>query len=122
CLDVLRTRAGRREDPLDGRLPDPGVTEPSPEDDAVLADSVGLALLVVLDTLPPAERLALVLHDVVAVPVAQLGPIPSRPPAAGLLAAPGGRPAALLTATVVDGRISELDILADPARLARLIP
>ena len=66
CLDMLRARTSRREDPLDVRLPDPIITrgEWEPESEAMLADSVGLALLIVLDTLEPAERLAFVLHDV----------------------------------------------------------
>src|SRR5262245_48307296 len=63
CLDMLRTRASRREEPLDVHVPDPIVTrlldrDPGPEADAILADSVGLALLVVLEKLEPAERLA----------------------------------------------------------------
>jgi RNA polymerase sigma factor (sigma-70 family) len=70
CLDMLRARSARREEPLDVRLPDPIVTSAAVDsaDDVVLADSVGLALLVVLDTLEPAERLAFVLHDVFGVP------------------------------------------------------
>jgi len=66
CLDMLRTRTSRREDPLDTHVPDPVITRAgeNPESDAMLADSVGLALLVVLETLEPAERLAFVLHDV----------------------------------------------------------
>jgi RNA polymerase sigma factor (sigma-70 family) len=68
CLDMLRARAARRENPLDVHVPDPIVTpvEDDPEQHALLADSVGLALLVVLDTLSPAERLAFVLHGVFA--------------------------------------------------------
>src|SRR5678816_3286956 len=60
CLDILRTRTSRREDPLDTHVPDPVITRANgdPESDVVLADSVGLALLVVLETLEPAERLA----------------------------------------------------------------
>src|SRR5260370_10953870 len=66
CLDILRARTSRREDPLDVRVPDPIVTraDGDPESAAVLADSVGLALLVVLEKLEPPERLAFVLHDV----------------------------------------------------------
>ena len=69
CLDMLRTRASRREDPLDVHVPDPIIRavrmgDEGPERDAMLADSVGLALLVVLEKLEPAERLAFVLHDV----------------------------------------------------------
>jgi RNA polymerase sigma factor (sigma-70 family) len=77
CLDMLRTRTARREDALDVHVPDPIVTT-GPEDEAELADSVGLALLVVLDTLAPAERLAFVLHDIFAVPFDEIGPILDR--------------------------------------------
>ena len=96
CLDMLRARTARREDPLDVRVPDPivtplpgdvlpgegGTVSGDPEEQAVLADSVGLALLVVLDTLPPAERLAFVLHDIFAVPFDRIGSILNRSPAA----------------------------------------
>ncbi|MGA8463648.1 MAG: sigma-70 family RNA polymerase sigma factor [Trebonia sp.] len=84
CLDMLRTRMARREDPLDVHVPDPVVTSAAddPEQHALLADSVGLALLVVLDTLSPAERLAFVLHDIFAVPFEQIGPVLDRSPAA----------------------------------------
>ena len=85
CLDLLRTRTRRREDPLDVHLPDPIVTAPDaadPQEQAVLADSVGLALLVVLDTLSPNERLAFVLHDVFAVPFEQIASVLDRSPAA----------------------------------------
>jgi RNA polymerase sigma-70 factor (ECF subfamily) len=87
CLDMLRSRATRREDSLDDahvHVPDPIVTRvgEDPAEHAILADSVGIALLVVLDTLPPAERLAFVLHDVFAVPFEQIGPILDRTPAA----------------------------------------
>jgi RNA polymerase sigma-70 factor, ECF subfamily len=84
CLDMLRSRTTRREDSLDVHVPDPIVTrvDDDPAEHAILADSVGIALLVVLDTLPPAERLAFVLHDVFAVPFEQIGPILDRSPAA----------------------------------------
>src|SRR6478672_2074433 len=85
CLDMLRTRTARREDVLDVHLPDPivsAVDDSGPEQQAVLADSVGLALLVVLDTLSPAERLAFVLHDVFDVPFDQIGVVLERSPAA----------------------------------------
>src|SRR6266496_3830650 len=78
CLDMLRARASRREEPLGTRLPDPIVSREDrgdPEHQALLADSVGLALLVVLDTLAPAERLAFVLHDVFAVPFSEIAAI-----------------------------------------------
>jgi RNA polymerase sigma-70 factor (ECF subfamily) len=84
CLDMLRARTSRREDPLDVRLPDPIITrgEWEPESDAMLADSVGLALLIVLDTLEPAERLAFVLHDVFGMTFDEIGPIVDRSPVA----------------------------------------
>ncbi|OBK44907.1 sigma-70 family RNA polymerase sigma factor [Mycobacterium sp. 1081908.1] len=85
CLNALRDRHGRgREEPV-GRLPDPIVDaegEFDPEHRAMLADAVGLALFVVLDTLPPAERLAFVLHDVFAVPFDEIAPIVERTPEA----------------------------------------
>ena len=81
CLDMLRTRVSRREDPLDMdvHVPDPVIArapshhDEGPEAEAMLADSVGLALLVVLDTLTPAERLAFVLHDTFGVPFDEIG-------------------------------------------------
>lgn len=83
CLNMLRTRASRREDPLDtGVHGDRGGDRVDPEEEAVLADSVGLALLVVLDTLTPAERLAFVLHDMFAVPFDEIAPMLERSPAA----------------------------------------
>lgn len=222
CLDMLRTRTTRREDPLDVHLPDPIVSPvgaADPEQQALLADSVGLALLVVLDTLSPTERLAFVLHDVFAVPFEQIGSVLDRSPAAakqlasrarrrlqgtavaptvdprrrqaildaflaasrdgdfdgllavldpdvvlradtgsgpmapsqlvrgapavasqalryaglarhaqpvlingapGFLVAPGGQPLALLSVTIRDNKIVDIDIFADPERLARL--
>jgi RNA polymerase sigma factor (sigma-70 family) len=219
CLNMLRSRGSRREDPLDVHVPDPVVSvgEPDPEHEALLADSVGLALLVVLQTLTPAERLAFVLHDMFAVPFEDIAPIVERSPAAarqlasrarrrvrgmapapetdlarqrevveaflaasrggdfealvalldpdimlrsdagaspvttiirgaqnvarqallfqhlarfarpavvngtvGLVTAPQGRPAAVMGFTIIDGRITELNILADPERLRRL--
>ncbi len=80
CLDMLRARATKREVSPDA-VPDP-VAVTSPEDEALLADSVGLALLVVLDTLEPAERLAFVLHDMFAVPFEEIAPIVGRTPVA----------------------------------------
>lgn len=84
CLDMLRSRTSRREDPLGEHVPEPvaGPTDGDPEHEAVLADSVGLALLVVLETLAPAERLAFVLHDMFAVPFEEIAPIVGRSPAA----------------------------------------
>jgi len=78
-LDMLRSRRARREDYAGSWLPEPVVTiENGPEDEAVLADSVGLALLVVLDTLTPAERLAFVLHDMFGMPFDEVAPIVDR--------------------------------------------
>jgi RNA polymerase sigma factor (sigma-70 family) len=85
CLNMLRSRATRREDSLDApHVPDPVVSSPDgdPEHEALVADAVGLALLVVLDALPPAERLAYVLHDMFAVPFEDIAPIIERSPAA----------------------------------------
>ena len=82
---MLRSRNARREEPLAGRLPDPLVDRVDgidPEHEALLADSVGLALLVVLDTLSPPERLAFVLHDIFAVPFDEIAPIVDRSPEA----------------------------------------
>src|SRR6184192_2339289 len=79
CLDMLRSRRARREDYVGSWLPEPVVSiENGPEDEAVLADSVGLALLVVLDTLTPAERLAFVLHDMFGMPFDEIAPIVER--------------------------------------------
>jgi RNA polymerase sigma-70 factor (ECF subfamily) len=88
CLDMLRARSARREDLVGPHVPDPIVTplnggsDADPEEHALLADSVGLALLVVLDTLSPDERLAFVLHDVFAVPFERIALILDRSPAA----------------------------------------
>jgi RNA polymerase sigma factor (sigma-70 family) len=88
CLDMLRSRRTRGEEPLEEpgvRMPEPmlsPVTGVDPEQEALLADSVGLALLVVLETLTPAERLAFVLHDLFAVPFDEIAPVLGRTPAA----------------------------------------
>ncbi len=85
CLDMLRARRARREEPLGPHLPEPIVSSEAgvdPEHEALLSDAVGLALLVVLDTLGPAERLAFVLHDLFAVPFDEIAPIVGRSPAA----------------------------------------
>ena len=81
CLDMLRSRTSRREEPLAPGLPEPIAGDGDvldPEHAAVVADSVGLAMLVVLDTLPPAERVAFVLHDMFAVPFDEIAPIVGR--------------------------------------------
>jgi RNA polymerase sigma-70 factor (ECF subfamily) len=85
CLDALRSRGSRREEPLELHVPDPIVTREGsvdPEQEALLGDAVGLALLVVLETLPPAERLAFVLHDMFAVPFDEIAGIVGRTPTA----------------------------------------
>jgi RNA polymerase sigma-70 factor, ECF subfamily len=85
CLDMLRARGARREEPLGVHLPEPIVDRSDgvdPEHEALLADGVGLALLVVLETLAPAERVAFVLHDLFAVPFEEIAPIVGRSPAA----------------------------------------
>jgi len=85
CLDMLRARKARREELMDDRLPDPVVSPEDvtdPEQQALLADSVGLALLVVLESLAPAERLAFVLHDMFGLPFEQIAPIVDRTPVA----------------------------------------
>jgi len=81
CLDMLRSRTSRREEPFTPDAPEPvatGTRGSSPEQEALLADSVGLALLVVLDRLAPAERLAFVLHDMFAMPFEEIAPIVGR--------------------------------------------
>src|SRR5205823_11085850 len=81
CLDMLRSRQSRREEPFTPDAPEPvatGTSGNSPEHEALLADSVGLALLVVLDRLTPAERLAFVLHDMFALPFEEIAPIVGR--------------------------------------------
>jgi RNA polymerase sigma factor (sigma-70 family) len=110
CLDMLRSRRSRPEDPLGPRLPDPIVgraDEFDPEHQALLADSVGLALLVVLDALDPVERLAFVLHDMFAVPFDDIAPIVGRSPTAARQLASRARRRVRTAATVPD---------ADPAR------
>src|SRR5438105_2293137 len=85
CLNMLRARNVRREESLEVHLPDPVISskgELQPEEEALLADSVGLALLVVLDTLAPAERLAFVLHDMFELPFEEIAPLVGRTPAA----------------------------------------
>jgi RNA polymerase sigma-70 factor (ECF subfamily) len=85
CLNLLRSRTTRREQPMGVHVPDAVISHPdgvTPEDAALLADSVGLALQVVLETLSPAERLAFVLHDMFDVPFDEIAPIVGRSPAA----------------------------------------
>ena len=192
CLNTLRSRNVRREESLPVHVPDPVIA--SPEEQALLADSVGLALLVVLDTLAPAERLAFVLHDMFQLPFEQIAPMVGRTPvaarqlasrarrrikgaevptpdadlarqhevvdaffqaaragdfdalvalldpavvlrldagaapsaaslvngAAGVIVTVDGRPLTVMGFTVSDGRIVEIDAIADPERVARI--
>jgi RNA polymerase sigma factor (sigma-70 family) len=85
CLIVLRSRGARRDEPVGAHVPDPVVAPEAalpPDEEAVLADSVGLALLVVLDTMAPAERLAFVLHDMFDLPFDEIAPVVGRSPEA----------------------------------------
>jgi RNA polymerase sigma-70 factor (ECF subfamily) len=94
CLDMLRARRSRQEDYVGSWLPEPIVStedESNPEHEALLADSVGLAVLVILETLTPAERLAFVLHDMFGVPFEEIAPIVDRSPAAARQLASRGR-------------------------------
>src|SRR5712691_11746027 len=94
CLDMLRARRSRQEEYVGSWLPEPIVSldsEADPEQEAMLADAVGLALLVVLETLSPAERLSFVLHDMFAVPFEEIAPIVGRTPDAARQLASRGR-------------------------------
>jgi RNA polymerase sigma factor (sigma-70 family) len=113
CLDMLRYRKSRREEPLGeplgARFPDPIVGRQGgidPEHEALLSDSVGLALLVVLETLSPAERLAFVLHDMFAVPFGEIAPIVGRSPAASRQLASRARRRVRGAATVPDADLN----------------
>jgi RNA polymerase sigma factor (sigma-70 family) len=105
ALNMLRSRRTRREEPLEGHLPDPVVDRPdsiTPEHEALIADSVGLALLVVLERLTPAERLAYVLHDMFSIPFEEIGSILDRSPDAARQLASRGRRRIRGTETVPD--------------------
>ncbi len=109
CLDMLRSRESRREEPLDVHVPDPIVSLEDgidPENEALLADSVGLALLVVLDTLTPAERLAFVLHDVFSMPFDEIAPVVGRSPTAARQLASRARRRVQGAATVPDADLT----------------
>jgi RNA polymerase sigma factor (sigma-70 family) len=115
CLNMLRSRRTRREEPLDVHVPDPVVSRADgvdPEQEALLADSVGLAMLVVLETLSPAERLAFVLHDMFAVPFEEIAPMVGRSPAAARQLASRGRRRVRGAAPAPD---------ADPVRQRRVV-
>src|SRR5712692_3270342 len=105
CLDMLRSRKSRREESLSAHLPEQivsGEAGTDPEHEAVLADSVGPALLLVLETLAPAERLAFVLHDMFAVPFDEIAPMVGRSPAAARQLASRARRRVQGAATVPD--------------------
>src|SRR4051794_22084053 len=109
ALDMLRSRKSRREEPLGAHVPEPiasreGGTDP--EHEALLADSVGLALLVVLDRLTPAERLAFVLHDMFAVPFDEIAPLVGRSPTAARQLASRARRRVRGAATVPDADLT----------------
>ena len=137
CLDMLRTRKARREELVEGWLPEPQVTlemPDGPEQEALIADSVGLALLVVLEMLTPAERLAFVLHDTFAFSFEEIAPIVDRsvaatrqlasrarrrvrgaaPPAGGESAAEQGRVVDAFLAAAREGDFERLLELLDP--------
>jgi RNA polymerase sigma-70 factor (ECF subfamily) len=116
CLNVLRARETRREEPLAVHVPDPVVTSTvgaDPEQAALLADSVGLALLVVLQTLSPAERLAFVLHDMFAVPFAEIAPMVDRTPTATRQLASRARRRVRGAAPEPDGDLSQQRTVVD---------
>jgi len=116
CLDTLRSRASRREESFGQHLPEPVAMREDgtdPEREAVLADSVGLALLVVLDRLTPAERLSFVLHDMFAVPFEQIAPIVRRSPAAARQLASRARRRVQGTSAVSAARITQQQAVVD---------
>ena len=120
-LNVLRSRRTQREEPMGVHVPDPVISPAdgtNPEEQALLADSVGLALQVVLDTLTPAERLAFVLHDLFDLPFDEIALIVGRSAATTRQLASRAR-RRVREAEVSRGRIAEIDILADPERLRR---
>ncbi len=109
CLDMLRSRNSRREESLEASVPEPSMSSEggiNPEDEALLADSVGLALLVVLDTLNPAERLAFVLHDIFAVPFDEIARVVERSPTAARQLASRARRRVRGVATVPDADLT----------------
>src|SRR2546422_7132498 len=115
CLDMLRSRKSRREEPMGAYLPEPIVSRgegSNPEHEALIADSVGLALLVVLETLSPAERVAFVLHDLFDLPFDESAPIVGRSPTAARQLASRARRRVQGAATVPD---------ADPTRQRKVV-
>jgi RNA polymerase sigma factor (sigma-70 family) len=117
CLNMLRARAARPEEPAGVHVPDPVISRadaPDPEQEALLADSVGLALLVVLDTLAPAERLAFVLHDIFDVPFEEIAPMVGRSePAARQLASRARRRVQRAGAPVPDADLAAQRAVVD---------
>jgi RNA polymerase sigma factor (sigma-70 family) len=116
CLNMLRSRESRREDPLEVHVPDPIISHQDgvdPEHEALLADSVGLALLVVLETLAPAERLAFVLHDMFAVPFDEIGPMIERTPTAARQLASRARRRVQAQATTPDPDVARQRAVVD---------
>lgn len=105
CLDMLRTRKSRREEPMGPDVPEP-VADHDAEQESLMADSVGAAMLVVLETLAPAERLAFVLHDMFAVSFEQIAPIVGRSPAAARQLASRARRRVQGTATTPDADLA----------------
>jgi RNA polymerase sigma-70 factor (ECF subfamily) len=116
CLDMLRSRAARREQPLDAHVPDPVIGSGAgtdPEQRALLADAVGLALQVVLAELAPAERLAFVLHDMFAVPFGQIAGIVDRSPNAARLLASRARRRVRAAAAIPDADLASQRKMVD---------
>jgi RNA polymerase sigma-70 factor (ECF subfamily) len=116
CLDMLRARTSRREEPVGAHLPDP-IASPQdgidPEREALLAEGIGLALLVVLDTLTPAERVAFVLHDMFAMPFDQVAAVVGRSPAAAKMLASRARRRVQGTAAVPDPDLTRQRAVVD---------
>ena len=112
CLDMLRARKSRREEPMGPHTPEPAV-DGAHEQDAEMADSVGAALLVVLETLAPAERLAFVLHDMFAVPFEEIAPIVGRTPAAARQLASRARRRVQGTPHIVDADLERKRRIVD---------
>jgi RNA polymerase sigma-70 factor (ECF subfamily) len=116
CLDMLRSRKSRREEPLDAHVPEPAASRADgidAEHEMVLADSVGLALLVVLETLAPAERLAFVLHDMFALSFDEIAPIVDRSPAAARQLASRARRRVQGASTVPDANLTRQREIVD---------
>ena len=114
-LDLLRARSSRREEPLAAHLHDPVVSQDAadPEHQALVADGVGLALLVVLDTLTPAERLAFVLHDSFGMPFEEIAPVLDRSPAAARQLASRARRRVREAAAVPDADLTRQRVVVD---------